>query len=109
MIGTNRAVAVPAKTIKIRESFGSRLFDALNYVFLAFLGVITIGPFIYLIFGSLTESNYFRAVGVSITPQHWTLDSYTLLLGSGSRIFQAIRITVFITAVGTALSLLVTA
>jgi putative aldouronate transport system permease protein len=70
---------------------------------------VTVGPFIYLIFGSLTESNYFRAVGVSVSPDHWTLDSYLLLLGGGSRIYQAIRITLFITVVGTALSLIVTA
>ncbi len=109
MIGSSKAAAVPEKTIRIRESFGSRLFDVFNYAFLAFLGLITVGPFIYLVFGSLTESTYFRAIGVSISPQHWSLDSYALLLGSGSRIYQAIRITVFITAVGTALSLLVTA
>jgi putative aldouronate transport system permease protein len=94
---------------RIRQSPASRAFDVANYVFLFMLGVVTIGPFLYLIFGSLTETDYYRKVGVSFTPAHWTLDSYQLLLGPGSRVYQALKVTSFITLVGTFLSLLVTA
>ena len=102
------AKATPRQRTKIRESFASQLFDVVNYVLLGLLGIVTVGPFLYLIFGSLTEANYYRAVGVSINPAHWSLSSYTILLGGASRIYVALQNTLFITIVGTALSLTVT-
>jgi len=104
-----QAAGAAAKRTRIKQSKTSRAFDVGNYFLLALLGLVTIGPFLYLVSASLTESNYYRVVGVSISPQHWTLDSYLVLLGSASRIYQALRITLFITAVGTALSLLTAA
>jgi len=104
-----RAASAAAKGTRIKQSKASRAFDVGNYALLALLGLVTIGPFLYLIFASLTESNYYRVAGVSVSPQHWSLDSYLVLLGGGSRIYQSLRITLFITAVGTALSLLTTA
>src|SRR5687767_11913858 len=94
---------------RIKASAASRLFDWANYIFLGLLGVLTVGPFLYLILGSLTEASYYRAVGVSLTPAHWSLDSYQVLLGPGSRVYQALKVTGFITGVGTTLSLLATA
>src|SRR5262245_5236927 len=94
-----RTAGAAVKRTRIKQSKASRAFDVANYVLLALLGLVTIGPFLYLVFASLTESNYYRLAGVSISPQHWTLDSYEVLLGSASRIYQALRITLFITVV----------
>lgn len=93
----------------IRTSLASRAFDVCNYVFLAFLGLFTIGPFLYLVAGSLTEASYYRLVGVSFTPAHWDLASYRLLLGAASRIYQALKVSLFLSSVGTLLSLATTA
>lgn len=87
----------------------SRVFDALNYVLLALLGIVTLGPFIYVVLASLTQTDYYRAVGVSLLPAHWTLNAYGILLGGDSRVYQSLKITVFETAVGTFLSLIVCA
>jgi putative aldouronate transport system permease protein len=92
----------------IRQSLPSRLFDIANYLFLALLGVATIGPFLYLLVGSLTEATAYRAVGVTLNPANWTLDSYAILLGGGSRIYQGLKNSFFLTIVGTILSLAVT-
>ncbi|RIK33588.1 MAG: ABC transporter permease [Chloroflexi bacterium] len=94
---------------KIRSSWGSRLFDVANYTLLALLGLITLGPFLYLVFGSLTDATTYRLSGVTLWPGNWTLDSYRILLGGASRVYQAIRVTLFITVVGTVLSLATTA
>lgn len=93
---------------KIRSSTASRLFDLANFIFLALLGLATLGPFIFLIAGSLTDATTYRLSGVSFLPTQWTLDSYRILLGAASRIYQAIKVTGFITIVGTFLSLAVT-
>mgnify|MGYP001129654737 CR=1 FL=1 len=96
------------KSRRIRESTASRIFDVANYFVLTLLGVVTLGPFVYLIFGSLTESTYYRQVGVSINPAHWTLASYQVLLSASSRIYQSFKVTVFVTIVGTFLALFLT-
>jgi putative aldouronate transport system permease protein len=93
----------------IRQGFGSRLFDIANYAFLALLGLATIGPFIYLLAGSVTDATAYRTGGATFNPAHWTLDSYAILLGGGSRIYQGLRNSFILTAVGTFLSLAVTA
>jgi putative aldouronate transport system permease protein len=102
-------MAVRAASHRIRTSPGSRIFDLFNYLLLALLGIVTVGPFLYLVAGSLTDANTYRLSGVSFYPASWTLDSYRVLLGGASRIYQAIRVTVFVTVVGTILSLMVTA
>ena len=102
-------MASQVRVVRPTTNVASRLFEIANYGFLVLLGVLTLGPFLYLILGSLTEANYYRAVGVSLTPDHWNLNSYEVLLGSASRIYQSLKVTVFITTVGTFLSLGVTA
>lgn len=94
---------------RLRESTASRLFDIFNVMLLALLGAATLGPFLYLVAGSLTDATAYRLSGVSFSPAHWTLASYQILLGGASRIYQALRITGFITVVGTLLSLTITA
>jgi putative aldouronate transport system permease protein len=79
-----------------------------NYALLAMLGVVTLGPIVYLVFGSLTEPVYYRTVGVSWNPLNWSLDAYRILLSGGSRIFQSLKVTTFITVAGTAFGLVVT-
>jgi ABC-type glycerol-3-phosphate transport system permease component len=94
---------------KIRHSVGSQIFDFFNYLFLALLGILTLGPFLYLVMGSLTDATAYRLSGVSFNPMNWTLDSYRILLGPASRIYQSFWVTAYITVVGTALSLITTA
>ena len=94
---------------RVRESAASRTFDVFNYIFLALLGVATLGPFLYLLLGSLTQATYFRQVGVAVNPAQWTLNSYRILLGSASRIYQALKVTLFVTVAGTLVSLTTTA
>ena len=42
-----------------RESGASRLFNILNYVFLAFIGIICLYPFLYVGFASFSDPNQF--------------------------------------------------
>lgn len=94
---------------KIRHSVGSQIFDTFNYILLALLGFATLGPFLYLIVGSLTDATAYRLAGVSFNPMDWTLDSYRILLGPSSRIYQSFLATTYITIVGTFFSLISTA
>lgn len=102
------AVAKTERT-KIRRSVLSLVFDIVNYSVLILLGVVTLGPFIWLIFGSITEKSYYLSTGLSFTPEHWSLDAYKVLLGGASRIYRSFQVTIFLAVVGTLLSLVATA
>ncbi len=54
-------MASQARVVGPRSSVASRLFEIANYAFLALLGAVTLGPFVYLIIGSVTEANYYRS------------------------------------------------
>lgn len=58
--------------------------------------------------GSLTTANAYRLSGVSFLSTEWTVMAYEVLLGDGSRIYQALRITRYITVLGVLLSLTIT-
>ncbi len=96
------------KGARIRSSFASNAFDTLNTILMCLLALATLGPFVYLILGSLTQSVYYRQVGVALNPAHWTLVSYQLLLSGSSRILQALKVSLLVTTVGTTLGLFIT-
>lgn len=62
----------------------------------------------YQVTGSLTTTNAYRLSGVSFLSTEWTVTAYEVLLGDGSRIYQALRITRYITVLGALLSLTIT-
>jgi len=93
---------------RIRTSVGSRLFDILNILIMMLLALVTLGPFLYIIFGSLTEANFYRTDGVTLNPAHWSLTSYTVLLSAVSRLVPAFNITLLTAVVGTILGLFIT-
>ncbi len=93
---------------RIREGFWSRLFDFINVLLLLVVVFATLAPFLYILFGSLTEANYYRTNGVSIDPAHWSFTSYTVLLSAASRLVPAFKVTLLSTVIGTVLGLFVT-
>jgi putative aldouronate transport system permease protein len=93
---------------RIREGFWSRAFDFFIVFVLVIISILTLGPFLYIIFGSLTNSDYYRTTGVTLNPAHWSFASYQVLLSSASRLVPAFDITLLITVVGTLLGLAIT-
>lgn len=93
---------------RIKEPIGSRLFNMFNVIVMCLLALVTLGPFLYIIFGSLTEAEYYRTNGVTLNPAHWSFYSYGILLSSASRLVPAFNITLLTTVIGTLLGLLIT-
>jgi putative aldouronate transport system permease protein len=92
----------------IRPSFASRTFDVINSIVMVLVALGTLGPFVYLVLGSLTERIYYQQVGVAINPAHWSLNAYVVLLSSTSTMLQAMKVSLFVTVVGTLLGIAVT-
>ncbi len=82
------------------DTFGERLFDVCNYLFLSLFALVTLMPFIYIIAGSfateieLTERKFF------LFPRDPSLAAYEYIFSSHT-LFRSIGNSVFITVVGT--------
>lgn len=85
----------------------SRIAQTLIYIALIVFALISIIPILHVLSVSFSTPNAVARSGLMLIPQDFTLDSYTFVFKGGS-VQRAFGVTVFITVVGTALSLLTT-
>lgn len=83
-------------------------FQIFSHIILALFCILCIVPFILLIMASLTESNELIRNGYTFFPQVISLEAYEYLFKTGSQILNAYGVTLLVTAVGTAASLVFT-
>ncbi|MFD0716496.1 carbohydrate ABC transporter permease [Paenibacillus sp. GCM10027626] len=83
------------------------LYQAAIYLFLAAFSFSTLFPFLNVMAVSLSSAEAIRAGNVSIWPQQFTWDAYRNLIDDG-QLIVAMKNTVVMTVVGTALNMLVT-
>ncbi len=88
---------------------GDSIFTILIYVILIIIGLITLFPFLDVVFNSLTTSKELveNAKSVIAIPKNPTLENYKYVL-SGNSIFRAYGVTIFRTVVGTILNMTIT-
>lgn len=61
----------------IRKSIGERIFDIFNHVFLGLVSVLTIYPFIYVVFASLSDPvEMTRHQGILLRPIGFSVEAY---------------------------------
>lgn len=89
------------------RSFGSRLFDIGNILFLLLFGLSAVIPFIYIIAASFTPSEELIQKGFVLFPSRFSLDGYRYIF-STSTILNSIGITLYITVMGTLCNLVFT-
>ena len=100
------AAAHSAKN-KIKMTPGDRVLNLFFYVFITLFAVICLIPFILVVSSSLTQEQALTANGYRLWPSEFSLDAYRLVMVSAD-IPQAYIVTIFITIVGTFLSMLFT-
>lgn len=92
----------------IHKSKGDKVADAAINTVLTLFALVTLFPLYYVVVVSLTPYiEVMKNGGFVIWPEHLTFQAYKEIFGS-ARIPQALKITVFITVVGTTLNLVVT-
>ncbi|WP_426450220.1 carbohydrate ABC transporter permease [Paenibacillus sp. S-38] len=89
------------------KSFGSRLFDAVNYTLLALIGLITVLPFVHVIAGSFTTVQELAEKQFVLIPTVFSLDAYRYILSTNT-LFKAMGVSILVTAVGTFVSMFLT-
>lgn len=80
----------------------------LGHAFMIVFSLLAVLPFILLIVSSLTDNTWATANGFSFFPKEWSLDAYLYIANSWQTIGRAYLVTIVVTVVGTALSILLT-
>ncbi len=94
--------------MKIKKSPSQRAFDAFNILFMILMMLITLYPFLYVLFGSLSmPAEFSKHTGVLLAPQGFQLDAYWLVL-QNEDILSGYANTLFYVGVGTTLNVLFT-
>ncbi len=83
------------------------LFKITNTVFLAFVSILTLFPFLIVLAVSFSDESSIAKNGFRLIPEKWSLGAYRLLF-EGSVVFDAYRISIIVTVAGTVLSVLIT-
>ena len=101
------SIAAQAKTKKknrIHQSFGSRVFDVFNVIFMFLFLLVTLYPFWYVVIVSLSDGKAVLSGQVSLIPVNFTFDTYRVVLRD-SNIVTGFKNTVIYTTVGTLINL----
>ena len=88
----------------VRKDTGFQIFA---HVFMIMLGITVVFPMALLIMSSLTSESVTIKYGYAKVPKNIDFTSYKFIFGEGS-IFHSYMVTVFVTIVGTVLSVIVT-
>ena len=103
-----KAKEAVVKKTKMKTSFGSKLFDVCNVIFMASLIVIILIPLIHVVCASFSSpSSYVRHEGMLFYPLDFCLDAYKAV-AKNKNIITGYMNTIFIVVVGTTLNVLVT-
>lgn len=87
----------------------NRVYKILSNVILSLVTLTMVLPILLIIISSITDENTLVANGYSFFPAKISLEAYQYILMNSSTIFNAYFITIFVTIIGTALGLFITA
>ncbi|MGW7681064.1 carbohydrate ABC transporter permease [Kribbella sp. NPDC054772] len=93
--------------VRYYDSVGSRVFDVLNAVLLAGLGVVTVLPLLYVLAGSFATESEISSRPFFLWPHKFVTDTYHYIFSTDTFV-RALLTTVAVTAVGTVIQLLLT-
>lgn len=95
--------------MRIKKRTGDRIFKIVAVLFVTLFALICLYPLMMVVSVSFSNETEVLLNGYSVFPQAPTLDTYRyIFVNSGAKIARSYAVTIFITAVGTIGSLLVT-
>lgn len=100
-------MASSALSHRKKVSAGDKALNAFFYLFLLLFALMCLFPFLLVIVSSFTDEQTLLINGYSLFPKKWSVAAYRLIFATGT-VFDAYKVTIFITVVGTALSMLLT-
>ncbi len=95
------------RPLAIKESVGSRVFDAFNVLFMLLVGFVMLYPFYWVFITTISDPVYLSKHTVKLWPKGFHVDAYKYVLADDA-IWRAYGNTIRYTVVGTLVSLSVT-
>lgn len=92
---------------KIKYSRSDKTLNAICYIFISLFAVMCLIPFLVVLGSSFTDEITLVKEGYNIIPRKFSVNSYKMV-AQASDILQAYKVTIFVTVVGTVLSMLFT-
>lgn len=90
------------------KSRGEKNFSIFSEISIIILVILSLAPFVLIIMASLTKESALVKYGYSFFPKVFSLDAYTYLMKEAGTIVKAYGISIFVTVVGTGLSIIIT-
>ncbi|GIO97253.1 carbohydrate ABC transporter permease [Paenibacillus lautus] len=95
--------------MRTSKSVSEVLFDSANVILLCLLSIVTLYPFLYVLFASIsTPAEFVQHRGILLWPKGFSLDSYRMVF-ENPNIIRSYMNTIFYVVVGTTLNILMTA
>jgi ABC-type glycerol-3-phosphate transport system permease component len=91
----------------MKKSLSDKAFSFSTYVILAVMTLITLYPLLLALSVSFSDDLLVQKYGYSLIPRNFSLDTYVYIL-RGNWIVRSYGVTILVTVLGTALSLLIT-
>ncbi len=92
-----------------RKISDSQRFTIIATIILFLLAVLTLLPILLIVIASLTDESTLISEGYSFIPGKFSWDAYIYMINQGKTILRAYGVSITVTVVGTALSVLLTA
>lgn len=94
--------------MKIKKSYGEKIFDSANYTLLTIITIFCIYPFLYVLFASLSDPGQLMTHdGLLLRPMGFNIQAYVKVL-QNPNILTGYANTLFYVVVGTALNIVLT-
>lgn len=77
--------------------------------FLVILSLLALIPFLFVIIVSLSDEKMISLNGFQIWPEKWSFEAYRFLFADGGQLLTSYGVSIFVTVVGTALAMALTA
>ncbi len=91
----------------MHNTTAGRIFDVFNFILLGILGLATVVPFLYIIAGSFATESELATRPFFIIPETFTTQAYQYIFSTDS-VVRSLGVSVFVTIVGTLISLILT-
>lgn len=100
-----------SKTIKKKRDFHqlSKTWNVLFNLFAGIFAFLCIFPFLFVVIISFTDEGALANDGYRLIPSKWSLEAYKYVFQTGDTLLRAYGVTIFVTVVGTIISLLIIA
>jgi putative aldouronate transport system permease protein len=90
------------------KTVGEKTFRVVSYCLLALFSILAILPFVLILIASITDENTLIINGYSFLPAKFSGNAYMYLVNQISTIARAYGVSIFVTAIGTGASIILT-